>query len=85
MPDKPDPESKGSQWFKELYDLFAPARESLAESGMTDEEINAEIDAAIREVRAEQRKNPRSTEDRLRELWESGVLSPELARRLGLT
>jgi hypothetical protein len=54
MPDD-DAAPKGSPWLKELYDLFAPARESIAQSGMTEDEINAEIDAAIREVRAERR------------------------------
>ena len=83
MPDD-DAAPKGSHWFKELYDLFAPARESIAQSGMTEDEINAEIDAAIREVRAERQRNPRSTDEELRELLAEGVLSPELARRLGL-
>lgn len=48
------PSNRGSAWFKKLYDLYAPAREALAASGLTDEEINAEIDAALREVRSEQ-------------------------------
>ncbi|MDP9238542.1 MAG: AbrB/MazE/SpoVT family DNA-binding domain-containing protein [Chloroflexota bacterium] len=50
------PSTKGSAWFKELYDLFEPARSAIASSGLTDEEINAEIDTAIREVRAKRRK-----------------------------
>jgi AbrB family looped-hinge helix DNA binding protein len=45
----------GSPWLKELYDLFAPARQRIIESGMTSDEINAEIDAAIEEVRREGR------------------------------
>jgi AbrB family looped-hinge helix DNA binding protein len=45
----------GSPWLKELYDLFAPARQRILESGMSDEEINAEIDAAIEEVRRQGR------------------------------
>ena len=55
MPDQ-DAAPKGSPWLKELYDLFAPVRQSFIESGMTEDEINAEIDAAIREVRAERRR-----------------------------
>ena len=47
---------EGSPWLKELYDLFAPVRQSYAESGMTEEEINAELDAAVRDARAERRK-----------------------------
>ena len=42
----------GSPWLKELYDLFAPVRESLA--GYSEEEINDAIDEALREVRAEE-------------------------------
>jgi len=42
----------GSPWVKELYDLFAPMRESLGEYG--EEEINDAIDEALSEVRAEQ-------------------------------
>ena len=48
---KPMKQSTGSQWAKDLYALFAPAREEIAKSGLTEDEINAEIDAAIREVR----------------------------------
>ncbi|MCA9878579.1 MAG: AbrB/MazE/SpoVT family DNA-binding domain-containing protein [Thermomicrobiales bacterium] len=39
----------------ELYDYFAPARDEILASGMTEDEINAEIDLAIAEVRAEER------------------------------
>ncbi len=47
---------EGSPWLKELYDLFAPVRQSYAESGMTEDEINAELDAAVRDARANRRK-----------------------------
>jgi AbrB family looped-hinge helix DNA binding protein len=50
---RPVAQSAGSQWAKDLYDLFAPVRESYAASGMTEEEINVELDAMIRDVRAE--------------------------------
>ena len=45
----------GSPWLKELYDYFAPARQEAIDKGYTDEEINAWIDQAVAEVRAEQR------------------------------
>src|SRR5687768_17561925 len=44
---------KGSAWLREFYEYFAPVREEIAKAGYTSEEINAEIDAAIRAVRAE--------------------------------
>ena len=42
--------SKGSPWAKELYELYAPVRESL--KGVPEEEINEAIDEAVKEVRA---------------------------------
>jgi bifunctional DNA-binding transcriptional regulator/antitoxin component of YhaV-PrlF toxin-antitoxin module len=39
-------------WFKELYDYFAPIREEIIEHGVSEEEVNADIDAAVRAVRA---------------------------------
>jgi bifunctional DNA-binding transcriptional regulator/antitoxin component of YhaV-PrlF toxin-antitoxin module len=42
---------------RELFELFAPARQEAIEKGYTDEEINGWIDQAIAEVRAEQRAN----------------------------
>jgi bifunctional DNA-binding transcriptional regulator/antitoxin component of YhaV-PrlF toxin-antitoxin module len=42
----------GSPWLRELYDLFAPWREIALEKGYTEEGINADIDEALREVRA---------------------------------
>jgi AbrB family looped-hinge helix DNA binding protein len=51
---RPTTKSGGSQWVRRLYDLYAPAREALAASGLTEDEINAEIDTALREVRGEQ-------------------------------
>jgi len=49
QPVKLTPETKGSPWLKELYDLFAPMRESLR--GYSEEEINQAIDEAVKEVR----------------------------------
>ena len=48
--DKP----KGSPWLKELYDYFAPARKEAAK--YTEEEINADIDRAVKEVRKKHAK-----------------------------
>ncbi len=39
----------GSAWARELYEAFAPVRESL--EGYTEQEINDAIDEAIRAVR----------------------------------
>jgi bifunctional DNA-binding transcriptional regulator/antitoxin component of YhaV-PrlF toxin-antitoxin module len=48
-------ENRGSPWLRELYDYFAPVREEILARGISEEEVNADIDAAIAEVRAEQR------------------------------
>jgi hypothetical protein len=48
----PTARSAGSQWAKDLYDLYAPVRKSL--EGYTEVEINDAIDEAVRAVRAEQ-------------------------------
>lgn len=47
-------EGKGSPWLKELSDHFAPVREEFAATGYAEEEINAWIDQALADVRAEQ-------------------------------
>jgi len=39
-------------WFKELYEYFAPVREEIIERGFSEEEVNADIDVAVRAVRA---------------------------------
>ncbi len=49
------PTETGSPGLRALYDYFAPVREEILASGMTQEELFAEIDAAIAEVRAERR------------------------------
>lgn len=41
---------QGSAWLKELYDRFAPIREEA--SKYREEEINADIDRALADVRA---------------------------------
>ena len=47
--------SQGSPWLRELYEYFAPVREEILRRGISEEEVNADIDAAIAAVRAEQR------------------------------
>jgi hypothetical protein len=37
------------------WELFAPVREHIKASGITDEELEAEIDAAVQEVRTRRR------------------------------
>ena len=53
QPVKIAPKEKGSPWARELYELFAPVRESL--ESQSDEEINEAIDKAVEEVRARKR------------------------------
>ncbi len=45
-------EQIGSPWLRELYEYFAPVRAEAIEKGYTEEEINADIDQALAEVRA---------------------------------
>lgn len=48
---------KGSEWFRDLYEAFAPVRQEAIDKGYTEEEINGWIDEALREVRAERSKS----------------------------
>lgn len=48
---------KGSEYLRELYDLFAPVRQEAIDKGYTEDEINEWIDEAIREVRAKRRSS----------------------------
>ena len=50
-----NPSEDGSPWLRDLYEHFAPVREEILASGITQEELFADIDAAIEEVRAERR------------------------------
>ncbi|MBI5284020.1 MAG: AbrB/MazE/SpoVT family DNA-binding domain-containing protein [Chloroflexi bacterium] len=43
----------GSAWMRDLYDLYAPVRESL--KGESDREINKAIGAAVRGARSRRR------------------------------
>lgn len=47
--------AQGSPWLKELYEHFAPARTEILEREIPEEEVNADIDAAVAAVRAERR------------------------------
>lgn len=47
--------SHSSDWLQALYDYYAPVREEILARGISEEEVNADIDAAIAAVRAEQR------------------------------
>jgi bifunctional DNA-binding transcriptional regulator/antitoxin component of YhaV-PrlF toxin-antitoxin module len=47
--------SKGSPGLRALYEYFAPVREEILRRGISQEELFADIDAAIAEVRAEHR------------------------------
>ena len=46
-------EQDGYDWLHALYDAYAPVRANILAQGISEEEINADIDAAIAEVRAE--------------------------------
>lgn len=43
----------GSEWARELYEIFAPVREEA--EGSTEEEVDRDIEQAIRETRAARR------------------------------
>lgn len=45
----------GSPGLRALYEYFAPVREEILARGISEEEVNADIDAAIAAVRAERR------------------------------
>jgi AbrB family looped-hinge helix DNA binding protein len=49
-------ENEGSEWLQQLYEYFAPVRQKILESGISEEELVADIEAAVAEVRAEKRK-----------------------------
>jgi bifunctional DNA-binding transcriptional regulator/antitoxin component of YhaV-PrlF toxin-antitoxin module len=47
--------SEGSPGLRGLYEYFAPVREEILARGISEEEVYADIDAAIAAVRAEKR------------------------------
>ena len=48
-------EEHDMDWFYHLQELFAPVREAVEQSGMSEEEVNQIIDQAIAEVRRERK------------------------------
>jgi len=50
-----DEPSQLSPGLRGLYEYFAPVREEILASGITEEELYADIDAAVAAVRAEKR------------------------------
>jgi bifunctional DNA-binding transcriptional regulator/antitoxin component of YhaV-PrlF toxin-antitoxin module len=50
---------EGSPGLRALYEYFAPVREEILARGISEEEVNADIDAAIAAVRAERRARRR--------------------------
>ena len=50
-------DSRGSLWLKELYDYFEPVRKQIEKTGASEEEINREIDLAVKEVRKQHDKS----------------------------
>lgn len=51
--------SDGSPWLQELYAYFAPVRQEIIERNISEDEVNADIDAAIQEARALRRASRR--------------------------
>jgi bifunctional DNA-binding transcriptional regulator/antitoxin component of YhaV-PrlF toxin-antitoxin module len=52
-------DEEGSPGLRGLYEYFAPVREEILARGIPEAEVNADIDAAIEEVRAEERAKQR--------------------------
>ena len=55
-PIQADGQTRGSPGLRALYEYFAPVREEILASGVTQEELFADIDAAIAAVRSEHAK-----------------------------
>lgn len=68
---------RGNELAARLYEHFTPVREAYAKSGMTEDQINAELDAAVRAVRVEQRGKPFDLQE-YRELVESSEFPPDI-------
>lgn len=56
LPLDPVEEARRKHPFVALYEWFAPSREKIRASGISQEELYADIDAAIAEVRADARE-----------------------------
>ena len=44
--------TEGSSWLQELYAYFAPVRQEIIDRNISEDEVNADIDAAIQAARA---------------------------------
>jgi bifunctional DNA-binding transcriptional regulator/antitoxin component of YhaV-PrlF toxin-antitoxin module len=49
--------ANGSPWLRNLYDDFAPVREEILAREISEEEVHADIDAAVAAARAARAKN----------------------------
>ena len=47
--------AEGSPWLQELYAYFAPVRQEILDREISEDEVNADINAAIDAVRAQRR------------------------------
>ena len=56
VPLDPEKEARRKHPYVALYEWFAPTREKIRESGISPDELYADIDAAVAEVRAAARK-----------------------------
>jgi antitoxin component of MazEF toxin-antitoxin module len=56
LPLDPEEEARRRHPFVALYEWFAPTREKIRASGISQEELYADIDAAVAEVRAAARE-----------------------------
>lgn len=44
---------RGMDWHEKLYHLYAPVRQAIEDSGMTEGEVNAILDETLQEIRRE--------------------------------
>ncbi len=58
-------QNESSAWLREFHEVYAPIREEILRHGISEEEVSADIDAAIAGVRAEQRAERRSAGERV--------------------
>ena len=47
----------GSPWLRQLYLYFAPVRQEIVDRGISEDEVNADIDAAIKDLRSRRGTN----------------------------
>jgi AbrB family looped-hinge helix DNA binding protein len=54
-PVRPEARAGNNEWFRSLYEFFAPVRDEALARGYTEDEINRVIDEAAAQVRRERR------------------------------